>query len=396
MYLERLLQINMATLAALGALLLGMGQRSEGPPLLVALAAATSVWLTDITGWFRLGRRTANVLMLVAAFVSLRDLFPLGGELQALGFVWFVIYLQIILLFQQKDERTYWLLVMLSLLQVVVATLFSQGVWFGLLLVVYMLLGFSAMSLLLMYRQWERYRPANTPSSEPTAVQPPSKGNASRPRWPLAGQKPEFVGLPGGSAEAGLCGRLFGRLGRMGLHTLALAVVLFFGVPRFAHFSWRGAIANPQSLVGFSDTVKLGTLGQIIESRDEVMRVRFFNQRTGAPQPIQSEIYLQGALLMDYEHGQWRAGAVTSDVGSVFVDAPRGCRSSDLCGRRSRSRGLTGTSYSSWPPSCRCNPTRELPSTSARNDCSGPKISAGGSFSINLARPRSSTASNCP
>ena len=30
MYLERLLQINMATLAALGALLLGMGQRSEG------------------------------------------------------------------------------------------------------------------------------------------------------------------------------------------------------------------------------------------------------------------------------------------------------------------------------------------------------------------------------
>ena len=49
MYLERLLQINMATLAALGALLLGMGQRSEGPPLLVALAAAVSVWLTDVT-----------------------------------------------------------------------------------------------------------------------------------------------------------------------------------------------------------------------------------------------------------------------------------------------------------------------------------------------------------
>ena len=71
MYLERLLQINMATLAALGALLLGMGQRSEGPPLLVALAAAVSVWLTDITGRFCLGRRVANVLMLLAAVVSL-------------------------------------------------------------------------------------------------------------------------------------------------------------------------------------------------------------------------------------------------------------------------------------------------------------------------------------
>ena len=54
MYLERLLQINMATLAALGALLLGMGQRSEFPPLLVALAAVLSVWLTDVTGRFHI------------------------------------------------------------------------------------------------------------------------------------------------------------------------------------------------------------------------------------------------------------------------------------------------------------------------------------------------------
>ena len=53
-YLKRLLQINMATLAATGLLLLGMGQRSVWPPLLVAAAAAGSVWLTDVTGWFRL------------------------------------------------------------------------------------------------------------------------------------------------------------------------------------------------------------------------------------------------------------------------------------------------------------------------------------------------------
>ena len=158
MYLERLLQINMATLAALGALLLGMGQRSEGPPLLVMLAAAVSVWLTDVTGRFRSVGWTANVLMLVGAVVSLRDLFPLQSEMQAIGLSWFLIYLQIILLFQKKDERTYWLLVMLSLLQVVVATLFSQGIWFGVLLAVYMLLGFSAMTLLMLYRQWKLLR----------------------------------------------------------------------------------------------------------------------------------------------------------------------------------------------------------------------------------------------
>ena len=72
--------------------------------------------------------------MLVAAVVSLIELFPLDSELQTLGFAWFLIYLQVILLFQRKDERKYWLLVMLSLLQVVVATLFNQGVLFGVLL----------------------------------------------------------------------------------------------------------------------------------------------------------------------------------------------------------------------------------------------------------------------
>ena len=178
MYLERLLQINMATLAALGALLLGMGQRSEGPPLLVALAAVVSVWLTDITGWFRLDRRVANVLMLLAAVVSLRRSFPVENELQALDFAWFLIYLQILFLFQAKDERKYWLLVMLSLLQVVVATLFNQGIWFGLLLAVYMLLGFSAMTLLLLYRQWQRYQPRDEGSG--------------------------FVCLPGGDGRAGI------------------------------------------------------------------------------------------------------------------------------------------------------------------------------------------------
>ena len=87
-------------------------------------------------------------------------MFPLGSEFQALGLAWLLIYLQIILLFQAKDERTYWLLAVLSLLQVVVATLFSQGIFFGVLLAVYMLLGFSAMTLLMMYRQWEHHRPA--------------------------------------------------------------------------------------------------------------------------------------------------------------------------------------------------------------------------------------------
>ena len=336
MYLERLLQINMATLAALGALLLGMGQRSEGPPLLVIVAAASSVWLTDVHGWIRIGRWTADFLMLVGAVISLRDLFPLQSEVQAIGLSWFLIYLQIILLFQKKDERAYWLLVMLSLLQVVVATLFSQGIWFGVLLAIYMLLGFSAMTLLMIYRQWEHFakgsgsadqegasRDQGEATGPPPSPRPSFLARAGSSRWPLLAESPEFVSLPGGSNRAGVGRDLFGRLGKMGLHTLALSLVLFFAVPRFGQVGWRGPLARPQPLVGFTDKVQLGQLGSIITSRDKVMEVAFFRRSGDVPQPLHGEVYLQGAYLMRYQDGQWSVGQVSTASGSPFLQRER-------------------------------------------------------------------------
>ena len=82
----------------------------------------------------------------------------------------------------------------------------------------------------------------------------------------------------------------------MGLHTLALTLRVV--LRRAAVWAVRLARPDCQSrrpLVGFSDKVTLGELGQIIESRDEVMRVRFFDQANDAPQPVHGEIYLQGA-----------------------------------------------------------------------------------------------------
>ncbi len=302
MYLTRLLQINMATLASLGALLLGMGQRNEGPPLLVVLAAVVSVWLTDINGWFRLNRHAANLLMLLGGAIAARDLYPPSSEAQALQLVWFLIYLQIILLFQKKDERIYWSLILLSLLQVVVATLFSQGIWFGVLLTTYMLLGFSGMTLLLTHRQWERQLQKNAPPAR-TVSEPKSPG-----RWPLTGLSSDFISMPGGSGRAGLGSDLFGRLSRMGLHTLALTLVLFFAVPRFDAMTWRGpAVSNPQSLVGFSDSVELGKLGQAIEDPSKVMQVAF-TDNAHRPVQVHGEIYLQGAILMNYASGHWQTG----------------------------------------------------------------------------------------
>ncbi|MCE5267860.1 MAG: DUF3488 domain-containing protein, partial [Planctomycetaceae bacterium] len=302
MPLERLLQINMAALASLGALLLGMGARSEGPPLVVIVATALSVWLTDVTGRFAIGRRVSHVLMLVAAAVAMQNLLWVRNELQALNFAWLVIFIQLTLFFQRKDGRAYWLLVLLSLLQVVIATLFSQGIWFGLLLGLYMLVGFSAMTLLLLYRQWERFA---------------RDCNDGRPLE--SAMDGMFTSHPGEGRDAAVGPSLFRRLGIMGVQTLALTLVLFFALPRFGQFSWGRAAVSSQPLVGFSDEVRLGELAPIIESREEVMRLRFETHPDAKPLTVRGDIYLQGALLVDYAHGQWQAGVASSRLGSAYL-----------------------------------------------------------------------------
>ena len=47
-----MLAINMATFAALGTILLGLGEQNPYLPVIAVVAAMAAVWLTDILGCF--------------------------------------------------------------------------------------------------------------------------------------------------------------------------------------------------------------------------------------------------------------------------------------------------------------------------------------------------------
>lgn len=282
MFLQRLLQINIATLAALGTLLVGMGQRSATLPLLMSIAAIASVWLTDVTGWFRLNRKFASMAALVALVLTGRELLQFNSVTQVLGLARLLIYVQIILLFQEKDIRTYRHLIIMSLLQVVVAAIFLQGVLFGGLLIVYMLVGLSALALLCLHREHELFRSDAQPASVPFT------GSASH-------------------RVAGEVGReLFGRLAMIGLATFALTLLLFLTVPRLGRTAWRGPNVVTKHIVGFSDTMTLGELGEIIESSEQVMRITLTDATTHEPYTVRGELYLRGAVLTHYRSGTWQ------------------------------------------------------------------------------------------
>ena len=58
-------------------------------------------------------------------------------------------------------------------------------------------------------------------------------------------------------------------------------------------------------MTGFTDTVKLGDLGNAIENANSVMRVWFINPQTERPYRLHHIPYFRGTVLNHYENQSW-------------------------------------------------------------------------------------------
>src|SRR5690349_14755588 len=90
---ERLLQINVAVMVPLGVMMLGL-DRDLTLAAIVLLAAATSVFVTDLWGWIRLNRLVANGLALVATAACFAQFAHATIEEQLLDIANLLVYLQ--------------------------------------------------------------------------------------------------------------------------------------------------------------------------------------------------------------------------------------------------------------------------------------------------------------
>jgi hypothetical protein len=309
--LKHLLSIVTAALTALGAILYSMGAQHPWLALGLWMAVISSLVLTDFFGVFRLRRSIGSFLMWCAlgifGFQYLRtwDVRIFGGhtaDWQLDNVINLLIFLQCVLLFQEKDARIFGWLAVMSLLQVVVAARYSRGADFGGVLVVYSIVGLFALSLLALYGQRHRgqYAPRdNKPLREQNEIN-------SAARWPLAAAAPKFTSVPSGGERAGIVPELFARLSLIIVGGLLLATVIFYTAPRPRIPSFRGDSSRKISVVGFNDKIELGGLGEMMESREEVMRVRLLDASTRQPYQLQTpEIYIRGTAVNWYSQNQW-------------------------------------------------------------------------------------------
>ena len=293
MSIDRALQWTTAAVAVVGALFLALGHESGWMPALLAIAAAFSVLVTDLMPRMRLNRMVGNLIAVAAVAWSLYDFLDRTSEQQLMAISQMLVILQVLLLFQEKTGRTYWQLLVLSLLQVVVAAALNSGLEFGVLLAAYMVLSLLALVLLCIHRDLGSDRP--TEVTERSAATAGWTSLLARPQVATGTMGQQHSTMP-------LAGRLLGRqLLALTAATTVLTAVFFYITPRLTDSAWQTQRKGSWSSTGVSQQIELEEYGRIHQSNQVVLRVILTNAADRTPYTMIGEPYFQGGVLTEYE-----------------------------------------------------------------------------------------------
>ncbi len=309
--LRHTLSISLALQVCLAAAI--MAAAEEAPLALVTLPLAlVSLCLIDLMRWLMLPRWLLNLAALVALVCSM-DEFSHQGESRLLAGGHLVVYLTWAFLLQQKDLGRMWWIFALSVLQVAVGSVLTNQPWFGVALFVYTASAVWTMSLLSLTRAALLADPdllslkqddPEPEELEEASLTPPSFAvNGVRTdeqgRW----ISPRFLG---GGVVTFVC-------------VLVVGMSFFVLTPRvwignlnvFGDSPLRGA----GGATGFTENVKLGDIGEVMESHELVMEVQVLNGETGQSVPpaelataVGDEPLFRGAVLDSYRAGSWKKG----------------------------------------------------------------------------------------
>ncbi len=303
--LDRALQLHVAALAFLGATFVGLRHQTPAIPAAAAVAVVAAYFLTDALALVRLNRWLANGIILAAVIVTLRDFLEVAtAEEKLLAIASMLCYLQMVLMFQEKTGRTYWQLVVLSALEVVVAAALDLGPQFGLLLAVYAATALSMLVLLCLHRELERAMEVSKP-----ARMKKRESAAKRSPWePLTAEPSVSVPMSLDTSQVLTAPILFRQTALLAAVTLVFAMAFFFSAPRLNERNWLGGAWGRTSVTGFKPEVRLDQRGRLHQSNQAVMRVslsKSYPERRSLE--LIAEPYFHGALLTEFraEEGRW-------------------------------------------------------------------------------------------
>lgn len=311
---KRLLQVNLFVAVLVSSTLLGIAMESMSMIAVGVIGATLGFLITDLMHLFQLRGVIANIASVLILFLAMKDFFSVDGTGKLVSVANLLVYLQTVLMFQNKTPRLNWQVMVLSLLQVVVSAIFSLDLEGGLLMLTYFLVIGAAMFLQSIYTQQFEIERVNKSSSE-KAIQ--SFGWTSGESDPAAGGSMAASSMTGGpvtffdiTPKMPLrVSFVVGQLILWGGIAFAFTLVLFYLAPRHAA-PWYGPLSTKVTTAGVSKSVDLDERG-IIELSGQVMFRVKFKRPDGSPLRLLGTPYFRGLALSDLviKNGKtdWRA-----------------------------------------------------------------------------------------
>lgn len=330
--LTKIFHISIYGLACLGTLMLGFAEGTFFPQALSIPLALLAYTVTERKKMLSLPVSAANALGLLAFFIAAGELFFGDIEARVLSGAHLLVYLSWIVYFQEKHTGQFWWMCVLGVLQVVVGALLTADASYGFLLLIYLFCSIWTLSVYSLYQGKQQF--ALSVHQNSLALQSGQINEAiflsdqqsvsdtlldSNDQNSFLSESHTTGSIRLDPNEKWVNSRLF--FGTLGMSALALVVAsgFFLMIPR----AWFGARLQVredpseaiQTQTGFSEEVRLGEMGTILESTRRVLQVQFFDQDTDQQldimEYVQSRGYdeplFRGQVLNVYREGRWRA-----------------------------------------------------------------------------------------
>jgi protein-glutamine gamma-glutamyltransferase len=332
--MNRAFLISIYSLTAVSGGMIAFAEEIPFPSGLTLPLAILAYFYNEKEQRLRIKTLWANVLGIAAFGIAATELLVAGyseagfaAEGRLLAGAHLLSYLVWIALFQDKHGRQYWWLMALGVMQVAVGAILSQHSLFGVLLLVYVFLALWTLSVFSLYQASYGFEVAGQSSAGMELPAALSGMGLSATAGLILGQPDEFRGAIQLDPNERWVNRRF-VLGIITTSLLSIGVgaVFFVLIPRL----WVGkqhefndeAGSSISKVTGFTDEVQLGEIGQILESNERVLEVRFSKadsletldveetaRKLGYDEPL-----FRGSVMGSYENGRWQVLPQSKDI----------------------------------------------------------------------------------
>lgn len=288
---RRFIQLTCVLLVSISGTLLGLSQGTWQLTVLSVAGAVAGFLIVDYLQWFRLQGWLANIASILILLYAMSEFYSSANALKLISVGKLLVYLQTVLMFQEKTPRLYWQVLVLTLLQVVVAAIFNLNFEGGVLFLVYFAVAGAMMMLQCDLTQWFEVRRVNETNVEILDARAGQSGNNAsvktvdmpacmvfEPQYPRSYR------------------RMFAHLVPWFAVAFVFSTVLFYNIPR-TDSSWLGPGFKKVSATGASLGVDLNNRGALAESGLLVFRATFINPVTNAKGNLPDPPYFRGGAL---------------------------------------------------------------------------------------------------